>query len=117
HPGHPGRRIEVNVSGAQLSEPGLVDEVAEALSSRQLDPEELTLEITETALMESFDAAIAQLDALKELGVQLAIDDFGTGYSSLRYLRRLPLDSLKIDKSFVESIGRSGDEPALLRAI
>jgi diguanylate cyclase (GGDEF)-like protein len=117
YPGHPGLQIGVNLSGAQLREPGLVDEVAEALASAQLDPSGLTLEITETALMESFESAIEQLDALKRLGVDLAIDDFGIGYSSLRYLRRLPLDNLKIEKSFVDGIGRSDDEPALLRAI
>ncbi len=117
YPGHPGLRIGVNVSGAQLREPGLVEEVAEALATSQLDAPGLTLEITETALMGSFEAAIEQLDALKRLGVDLAIDDFGIGYSSLRYLRRMPLDALKIEKSFVEGIGRPDDEPALLRAI
>jgi diguanylate cyclase (GGDEF)-like protein len=117
YPGHPGLQIGVNVSGAQLREPGLVEEVAEALATAQLDASGLTLEITETALMGSFEPAIEQLDALKRLGVDLAIDDFGIGYSSLRYLRRLPLDSLKIEKSFVDGIGRSNDEPALLRAI
>jgi diguanylate cyclase (GGDEF)-like protein len=117
YPGHPGLRVEVNVSGAQLLEPGLVAEVAEALAAAQLDGSGLTLEITETALMQNVDAAIEQLGALKELNVELAIDDFGTGYSSLRYLRRLPLDSLKIEKSFVAGIGKPGDEPELLRAI
>jgi diguanylate cyclase (GGDEF)-like protein len=117
YPGHPGLQIGVNVSGAQLREPGLVEEVEEALAAAQLDASGLTLEITETALMESFETAIQQLDALKRLGVDLAIDDFGIGYSSLRYLRRLPLDNLKIEKSFVDGIGRSDDEPALLRAI
>ena len=94
-----------------------MEEVAEALAIAQLDASGLTLEITETALMGSFETAIEQLDALKRLGVDLAIDDFGIGYSSLRYLRRLPLDTLKIEKSFVEGIGRPDDEPALLRAI
>jgi diguanylate cyclase (GGDEF)-like protein len=117
YPGHPGLRIGVNVSGAQLREPGLLEEVSEALAAAQLEASGVTLEITETALMESFDTAIEQLDALKELGVDLAIDDFGIGYSSLRYLRRLPLDNLKIEKTFVDGIGRSDDEPALLRAI
>ena len=117
YPGHPGLRVEVNVSGAQLLEPGLVTEVAEALGGAQLDGSGLTLEITETALMRNVDAAIEQLGALKELDVELAIDDFGTGYSSLRYLRRLPLDSMKIEKSFVAGIGRPDDEPELLRAI
>jgi diguanylate cyclase (GGDEF)-like protein len=117
YPGHPGLGIGVNISGAQLREPGLVQEVADALAQSQLDATGLTIEITETALMESFDRAIEQIDALKELGVDLAIDDFGTGYSSLRYLRRLPLDVMKIEKSFVDGIGRPGEEPALLRAI
>jgi diguanylate cyclase (GGDEF)-like protein len=117
YPGHPGLGISVNLSGAQLREPGLVNEVADILTESQLESGGLTLEITETALMESFEDGIAQLDALKALGVELAIDDFGTGYSSLRYLRRMPLDAMKIEKSFVDGIGRSDEEPALLRAI
>jgi diguanylate cyclase (GGDEF)-like protein len=117
YPGHPGLGIGVNVSVAQLREPGLVREVSDALAESQLDATGLTLEITETALMESFDEAIEEVDALKALGVDLAIDDFGTGYSSLRYLRRLPLDVMKIEKSFVDGIDRPGEEPDLLRAI
>jgi diguanylate cyclase (GGDEF)-like protein len=117
YPGHPGLGIGVNISGAQLREPGLVQEVADALAESQLDATGLTLEITETALMESFDTAIEQLDALNELGVDLAIDDFGTGYSSLRYLRRLPLDVMKIEKSFIAGIGGPGEEAELMRAI
>jgi diguanylate cyclase (GGDEF)-like protein len=117
YPGHPGLSIGVNISGAQLREPGLVHEVADALAESQLDTTGLTLEITETALMESFDNAIEQIDALNELGVDLAIDDFGTGYSSLRYLRRLPLDVMKIERSFVGGIGGPAEEAELLRAI
>jgi EAL domain-containing protein (putative c-di-GMP-specific phosphodiesterase class I) len=107
----------INISGVQLREPGLVQEVSDALAESQLEATGLTLEITETSLMESFDDAIEEIDALKALGVDLAIDDFGTGYSSLRYLRRLPLDVMKIEKSFVGGIGRPDEEPALLRAI
>jgi diguanylate cyclase (GGDEF)-like protein len=117
YPGYPGLGIGVNISGAQLREPGLVQEVADALAESQLDATGLTLEITETALMESFDNAIEQIDALNELGVDLAIDDFGTGYSSLRYLSRLPLDVMKIEKSFVGGIGGPAEEAELLRAI
>jgi len=117
YPGHPGLAIGVNISGAQLREPGLVQEVSDALAESQLDATGLTLEITETALMESFDEALEEVDALKALGVDLAIDDFGTGYSSLRYLRRLPLDVMKIERSFIDGIGRPGEEPDLLRAI
>jgi diguanylate cyclase (GGDEF)-like protein len=117
YPGHPGLGIGVNISGAQLREPGLVKEVADALDESQLDATGLTLEITETALMESVDTAIQQMDALSELGVDLAIDDFGTGYSSLRYLRRLPLDVMKIERSFIGGIGGPEEEAQLLRAI
>jgi EAL domain-containing protein (putative c-di-GMP-specific phosphodiesterase class I) len=117
YPGHPGLQIGINVSGAQLREPGLLGEVSEALAAAQLEASGVTLEITETALMGSVETAVEQLDALKKLGVDLAIDDFGMGYSSLRYLRRLPLDNLKIERSFVEGIGRDDDEPDLLRAI
>jgi len=117
YPGHPGLGIGVNISGAQLREPGLVRDVADALDASHLDATGLTLEITETALMESFDHAIEQIDALNDLGVVLAIDDFGTGYSSLRYLRRLPLDVMKIEKSFIGGIGGPGEEAELLRAI
>ena len=117
YPGHPGLGIGVNVSGAQLREPGLVKEVADALAASQLEATGLTLEVTETALMETFEHAIAQMDALNELGVDLAIDDFGTGYSSLRYLRRLPLDVMKIEKSFIGGIGGPAEEAELLRAI
>ena len=117
YPGHPGLAVGVNISGAQLREPGLVREVSDALAESHLDPAGLTLEITETALMGSFEDAIEEIDALKSLGVDLAIDDFGTGYSSLRYLHRLPLDVMKIERSFVSGIGRAGEEPALLRAI
>jgi EAL domain-containing protein (putative c-di-GMP-specific phosphodiesterase class I) len=117
YPGHPGLGMGINISGVQLREPGLVQEVSDALAESQLEATGLTLEITETSLMESFDDAIEEIDALKALGVDLAIDDFGTGYSSLRYLRRLPLDVMKIEKSFVDGIGRPDEEPALLRAI
>jgi diguanylate cyclase (GGDEF)-like protein len=117
YPGHPGLGIGVNISGVQLREPGLVQEVADALDASHLDATGLTLEITETALMESVDKAIEQIDALNDLGVELAIDDFGTGYSSLRYLRRLPLDVMKIERSFIGGIGGPGEEVELLRAI
>jgi diguanylate cyclase (GGDEF)-like protein len=117
YPAHPGLQVGVNVSGAQLRAPGLVEEVREALSNAGLEAEGLTIEITETALMENLDVSVPLLEGLKELGVEIAIDDFGSGYSSLRYLKRLPLDSLKIEKFFVDGIGQPDEEPALLRAI
>ena len=117
YPAVEGLQIGVNISAAQLRESSLVGEVAEALEAAQLDPDGLTLEITESSLMEDTDACVRRLEQLKDLGVDLAIDDFGTGYSSLTHLRRFPLDNLKIDRSFVAEIAGPGREPALLRAM
>jgi diguanylate cyclase (GGDEF)-like protein len=117
YPGYPGLQVGVNISGVQLREGGLVEDVADALAASGLEAEGLTLEITETALMEDSETVVGRLEELKELGVDLAVDDFGIGHSSLRYLQRFPLDNLKIDKAFVDSIGHEGDVPALLRAM
>jgi EAL domain-containing protein (putative c-di-GMP-specific phosphodiesterase class I) len=94
-----------------------VDEVSAALAAAGLDPQSLVLEITETAIMEQLDAAITILTELRRLGVRLALDDFGTGYSSLSYLQRLPVDILKIDRSFVAGVARSTEDSALARGI
>ena len=107
----------VNLSSVQLSEPGFVDLVADALSETSADPRGLILEITETVLMQDVGATVATLRELKELCVQLAVDDFGTGYSSLQYLRGFPIDILKIAKSFVDGVAGASDESALARAI
>lgn len=98
--------IGVNVSARQLSHPDLVEHVEEALNEFGLDPKKLTLEITESVLVENEGRHADALRRLRELGVRLAIDDFGTGYSSLSYLRSIPVGMLKIDRSFVESIGQ-----------
>ena len=102
-------RLSVNLSAIQLHSAGaLACDVAAALASSGLPPEALVLEITETALMRDVTETISCLRALKDLGVLLAVDDFGTGYSSLDYLRRFPIDMLKIDKAFVDDLG-AGD--------
>jgi EAL domain-containing protein (putative c-di-GMP-specific phosphodiesterase class I) len=88
-----------------------------ALAAAGLDPQSLVLEITETAIMERLDAAITILTELRRLGARLALDDFGTGYSSLSYLQRLPVDILKIDRSFVAGVARSTEDSALARGI
>ncbi len=108
--------VSVNLSVTQLYQPGAVYEVAEALERSGLDPACLIIEITETLLMNDVELIARTLDGLKRLGVQLAVDDFGTGYSSLQYLRRFPIDILKIAKSFVDGIAESG-ESALAQAI
>jgi len=94
-------RVSVNVSARQLAQPGFVDEVRSALASTDLAPSSLELELTESALIENLDRAAAMLGELNALGVKLAVDDFGTGYSGLAYLRRFPIDILKLDRSFV----------------
>ena len=94
--------MEANLSAGQLADPGLVSTVAGLIAETGLDPRDLTLEITESSLVEDLDAALRPLRQLSAIGVRLALDDFGTGYSSLTYLRRLPVSMLKIDRSFVE---------------
>ncbi|MBY0488536.1 MAG: EAL domain-containing protein [Gemmatimonadaceae bacterium] len=110
-------RITVNLSGRQLQDAAIVEDVASALEESGLDPSQLTLEITESMLMQHTDVSMTRLTALKALGVSLAIDDFGTGYSSLSYLQRYPVDILKIDKAFVDVIDKGGDGPVLASAI
>ncbi len=102
--GHRGLMLSVNVSARQFLEGDLVNQVASALDETGLDPSLLELEITESLAMQHAEATIATLRRLKGLGVRVAIDDFGTGYSSLAYLKRFPLDTLKIDRSFVHDI-------------
>ena len=109
--------IAVNVSGRQLREQSFVQEVRDALEASRLDPQRLCLEMTESILMERDDDAIAMLTRLRNEGVHLAIDDFGTGYSSLGSLRRLPVDLLKIDRSFVASLPDDDDAGTIAWAV
>src|SRR4051794_15012909 len=110
-------RVGVNLSARQLQEPTLVGQIARALSETGLDPQLHVLEITETVLMQDLEGTVGKLKELKRLGVALSVDDFGTGYSSLQYLRRFPLDSLKIAKSFVDGVGGPSQDAAVARAI
>jgi diguanylate cyclase (GGDEF)-like protein/PAS domain S-box-containing protein len=109
--------VSVNVSARQFRDPGFVDSVREALLTVGLPPSALLLELTESVLLGGNDRVRADLDELKEIGVRLAIDDFGTGYSSLAYLLELPIDVLKIDKSFVTGISSSSRRHALVKGI
>jgi diguanylate cyclase (GGDEF)-like protein len=109
--------LSVNLSGRQLQQPGTAAEVAEAVAAAGLAPGSLTLELTETVLMQDTELAVVRLEELRRLDVRLAIDDFGTGYSSLRYLQQLPIDVLKVAKPFVDALGRGSDEGAVARAI
>jgi diguanylate cyclase (GGDEF)-like protein/PAS domain S-box-containing protein len=110
-------RLNVNLAAPQLDDFDLIEDVATALSDSQLDPGRLMLEITETVLLRDYDAAITVFGELRELGIELAIDDFGTGYSSLSYLRQLPVDEIKIDRSFINPIAESDEAARLVHTI
>src|SRR3984957_19881643 len=116
---HQGHRfnVSVNVSGRQLELDRFVDDVRDALTQSGFDPSLLILELTETTLMHDVDATVARLELLKHLGVRIAIDDFGTGYSSLAYLRRFPIDVLKIDRTFVSGISDTKESAALVHTL
>ena len=109
--------IKVNLSARQIGHPGIVDTVAQVLADSGLPAGDLTLEITESALMQDARSALHVLRALKEIGVCLAVDDFGTGYSSLSYLQQFPLDVLKIDKSFVSKLGTDPGGAGIVSAV
>jgi diguanylate cyclase (GGDEF)-like protein len=110
-------RVAVNLSPVQFSSTHLVAAVAGALEVSGLDPSRLELEITETALLRATDATLATLHRLRKLGVAITLDDFGTGYSSLSYLQLFPFDKVKIDRSFIQRLGTSKKNVAIVRAI
>jgi diguanylate cyclase (GGDEF)-like protein/PAS domain S-box-containing protein len=110
-------KISVNLSPRQVSHPALVEGVAEILEETGLDPGRLDLEITETVLIEDTEMALEALTDLKALGVGLVLDDFGTGYSSLAYVRRFPIDMLKIDRSFVDGLADGNEDAAIVSAV
>ena len=111
------RFVSVNISGVHFANPALVDQVKEVLAKTGIVPRSLKLEITETAIMENGEKAVAMLREIKELGVQLSIDDFGTGYSSLGYLQQFPIDTLKIDRVFVRSMEDGRQNGEIVRAV
>jgi len=116
-PDTPPLSVSVNVSGKQLIEAGFVDHVRACLLATGLEPQDLKLEITESAIMTDPDTAAAQLDRLRSLGVGVSLDDFGTGYSSLSYLRHFPIDTLKIDRSFLQQATSDDKGTEIVRAI
>ncbi|HET6263932.1 MAG TPA: EAL domain-containing protein [Usitatibacter sp.] len=115
--GQSNLRMSVNVSSLQLTHPEFVARVREALASAALSPGELTLEVTESVLMDGIENAVSTLNELRHMGVTLSIDDFGTGYSSLNYLATLPIDALKVDRSFIERMSDDGDGNEIVKAI
>ena len=117
HPGFEQFSMSVNLSARQFQQSDLVAEIARILEKTELPPRTLKLEITETAVMEDAQATIIKLRELKALGIKLAIDDFGTGYSSLAYLKRFPVDALKIDRAFVSGLHQNAEDTAIVQAV
>jgi len=109
--------VSINISSRHIQRASLIEPVQRALATSGLSAGLLELELTETVLMQNIEAALPLLQALKRLGVSISIDDFGTGYSSLSYLKRLPIDTLKIDRSFVRELESSDDNAAIVTAI
>ncbi|OGT20635.1 MAG: hypothetical protein A2342_04215, partial [Gallionellales bacterium RIFOXYB12_FULL_54_9] len=109
--------LAINVSARQFRQANFVAQVRAAVEHHAIDPIKLKLELTESMLLENIEDTIASMKALKSIGVQFSLDDFGTGYSSLQYLKRLPLDQLKIDQSFVRDIVADGSDQAIVRTI
>ncbi|TXI91072.1 MAG: EAL domain-containing protein [Burkholderiaceae bacterium] len=110
-------RIAINLSGAQFSDEGLLEELKQVIDFWEISSSDLEFEITESMVMNNHEQAIAHMDGLKAAGYTLSIDDFGTGYSSLAYLKRFPVDSLKIDKSFINDMPSNANDTAIVMAI
>lgn len=115
--GLPSLRVAVNISAVQFRRLDLVDTVRRALLDAQVDPEHLEIELTETAVMSDPEESADILERLSRMGVIISVDDFGTGYSSMSYLRRFPIDKLKIDRSFITNIPGSADDSAIVQGI
>jgi len=117
HPRTSELQLAVNVSARQFRQPDFVTQVCKILELTDADPKRLTLEVTESALLDNFEYTIESMQALKSLGVRFSMDDFGTGYSSLSYLRRLPLDQLKIDRSFIVDVDSNPNDAVIVQTI
>ena len=109
--------MSVNVGTRQLVDPNFFDTVAEALAETGIDADSLWLEITETSLLADVKAATVALRELRSLGLHLSVDDFGTGYSSLTYLKRFPVEAIKVDKSFVSGLGIEQEDSTIVEAV
>lgn len=115
--GHEAVTVAVNLSARQFLDPTLADTVAPILKETGLPPQYLELEVTESAAMHSVELAVTTLNSLRAIGVKLSIDDFGTGYSSLAYLKRFPIDKLKVDQSFVRHLSEDANDAAIAQAV
>jgi EAL domain-containing protein (putative c-di-GMP-specific phosphodiesterase class I) len=110
-------RVSVNLSARQIARADIASSIANSLRATGLEPGLLELELTESVMFEDLELTTDAVQQLKALGVRLVLDDFGTGYSSLGYLKRLPIDALKIDRTFVGGLGREGEDSAIVNAV
>ena len=114
---HPPLKVSVNISGRQFQQQDLSRRIINILEETEFDPQYLELELTESTIVHSIDSSLAKLNELKAIGVKLSIDDFGTGFSSLSYIKKFPLDTLKIDRCFVQNIDSDAQNRAIAKAI
>jgi EAL domain-containing protein (putative c-di-GMP-specific phosphodiesterase class I) len=112
-----GLRLAVNIGAEQVNHKGFAATLASALRSSGADPARLTIELTEHVMLKDIDEVSAIMQGLKDLGIKFALDDFGTGYSSLSYLKRLPIDTLKIDRSFIYDLENDPSDRAIVQTI
>jgi diguanylate cyclase (GGDEF)-like protein/PAS domain S-box-containing protein len=117
YPAQPPLNMSVNISSKQFVQHDLVNKVAGIIRETRIDPHSLVLEITESMIMESLDTAVATMNGLREMGIQIHLDDFGTGYSSLSYLHSLPINALKIDRSFISKLKANGENQEVILSI
>lgn len=115
--GYKFKRMSINISSVDLQQPDFLEKVIHILNTTGINPKIIELEITETVLMQSLEYSISVLDKLRNMGIRIALDDFGTGYSSLNYLRKIPISTLKIDKSFIDNIASSEKEESIIENI
>jgi diguanylate cyclase (GGDEF)-like protein len=115
--GLPATRVAVNVTASQFRQDNFLDVIRDALAAAELEPRHLELELTESAVMTNPEESAAMLEKLSEMGVQVSVDDFGTGYSSMSYLRRFPIDKLKIDRTFVKDLASRPEDASIVQAI
>ncbi|MFO1323471.1 MAG: EAL domain-containing protein [Burkholderiales bacterium] len=115
--GLPRLRIAVNLSARQFTDDGLLDDISDAIAAASLPPDGLELEITESMVMHNPERAVTTMKRLRDLGISVSIDDFGTGYSSLGYLKRFPIDNVKVDRSFIKDLPHDTDDAAITRAV
>jgi EAL domain-containing protein (putative c-di-GMP-specific phosphodiesterase class I) len=114
---HPPLKVSVNLSGRQFQQQDLNRRIINILEETELDPQYLEIELTESTIVHNIDSSLAKLNELKAIGVKLSIDDFGTGFSSLSYIKKFPLDTLKIDRCFVQNIDSDTQNRAIAKAI